>query len=273
MSHPYRKSSTFVRALLLSLMLHALAIATLVIVRERAGVGPTDVTVTTIVALPTTRSQAISFDAPAAPQHRTVTIASAEIVRVVSRSARAPKRAPQTSASQLVARRVARAPSRGATDAPRIATLAPVDAESESGARAPAYPAPTAPSDPPRAGAAVVTSTPRPASSPTPTPAPAVATPSPSAGERTIAAGGWGQTFEQPLVADDALLDALRARYPRSRGIRVEVDDAGRAMRVTFSDNLAQDIRAAIERALMEARYVPAECNGLPCDGTLRLEL
>jgi hypothetical protein len=44
-------------------------------------------------------------------------------------------------------------------------------------------------------------------------------------------------------------------------------------MRVALPASLAADARTELERKLMEMRYVPAECNGLRCQGTLELVL
>jgi hypothetical protein len=85
-----------------------------------------------------------------------------------------------------------------------------------------------------------------------------------------VPAGGWGQNFESPLVADDTTLADLRARY-HVANVSIEVDDSGHATRVTLPSGLPDDVRADLERRLMELRYVPAECNGLRCPGTLAL--
>lgn len=103
---------------------------------------------------------------------------------------------------------------------------------------------------------------------------------SPAADERRVAesgidvpAGGWGQSFEKPLVADDAALSALRAKYHVIAAIVVAVDQDGHATSISLPGGLSDDIRADIERRLRELRYVPAECNGLRCDGTLQITL
>ena len=120
-------------------------------------------------------------------------------------------------------------------------------------------------------------------SSPAPSPPPsAAATSSPepatAIGSEQIAArgvdvppGGWGQSFERPLVADESALDTLRSRYHASGSVRVEVDDSGRATRVSLPAGLPDDVRAELERRLLDLRYIPAECNGLRCIGTLQL--
>ena len=88
-----------------------------------------------------------------------------------------------------------------------------------------------------------------------------------------IPAGGWGASFEKPLVADETALDDLRARYRGARAIRVDVDEAGHATRVVAPASMPADLRTALEHELLALHYVPAECNGLRCGGTLQLSL
>jgi hypothetical protein len=108
-----------------------------------------------------------------------------------------------------------------------------------------------------------------PAAPPTATPAPVVLTSSVSGREGPN--GGWGQNFERPLLADDAVLAELRAKYHASAPISIDVDENGRALKVILPDSLSSDARGEIERRLSALRYVPAECNGLRCRGTLQL--
>jgi len=55
--------------------------------------------------------------------------------------------------------------------------------------------------------------------------------------------------------------------------IIVAVNEAGRAVSVSLPVGLSADARADLERRLRELRYVPAECNGLRCDGKLEITL
>ncbi len=119
----------------------------------------------------------------------------------------------------------------------------------------------------------------------TPVPVPsasAVPTASPSAApdDRRVAEagidvppGGWGQSFEKPLIADDSALAALRAKFHVSAAIVVGIDEAGHAVSVSLPSGLSDTVRADLERSIREMRYVPAECNGLRCDGTLQITL
>lgn len=85
--------------------------------------------------------------------------------------------------------------------------------------------------------------------------------------------GGWGQNFRDPTVLDDGAVARLRAQY-HGAVVRVEVDEDGRATRVTVEGtHLDADARATIEKTLSEIRYVPAECNGLRCAASLELKV
>jgi hypothetical protein len=85
--------------------------------------------------------------------------------------------------------------------------------------------------------------------------------------------GGWGQNFEKPIVADDGAVGDLRSKYHLASAVTVEVDESGRAVKVVLPASASSDLRAEIERRLLELRYIPAECNGLRCSGTLQIEL
>ena len=99
------------------------------------------------------------------------------------------------------------------------------------------------------------------------------APPATSGRDYGIPAGGWGQNFDKPLVADDSALSDLHARFHGSATVTVIVDDTGRATKVILPDAIPGDARDEIERLLLTLRYVPAECNGLHCSGTLQINL
>lgn len=88
-----------------------------------------------------------------------------------------------------------------------------------------------------------------------------------------VAPGGWGQSFANPLVADEATLAGLRAKYRGLRAIAIDVDASGHATRVEIPESVTGDAREELARILSGARYVPAECNGLRCTGKLVLVL
>jgi len=55
--------------------------------------------------------------------------------------------------------------------------------------------------------------------------------------------------------------------------VRADVDEAGHATRVVAPASMPADLRTALEHELLALHYVPAECNGLRCGGTLQLSL
>jgi hypothetical protein len=110
------------------------------------------------------------------------------------------------------------------------------------------------------------------AASPSPSPSPA-APDANSARVVDVPAGGWGQNFAEPIVADDADLADLHTRYHDVSKASIEIDDSGHATRIVLPAGLNDDQRADLERRLMALRYIPAECNGLHCAGTLVLTL
>jgi hypothetical protein len=113
-----------------------------------------------------------------------------------------------------------------------------------------------------------------PAPTPSPSPSATAAAPDPSSARLVdVPAGGWGQNFERPIVADDADLADLHSRYHDVARASIDIDDAGHATRVVLPAGLTDDQRADIERRLMAIHYIPAECNGLHCAGTLLLTL
>ncbi len=85
--------------------------------------------------------------------------------------------------------------------------------------------------------------------------------------------GGWGQNFERPLLADEGSLSDLRSRYHFAATITVNVDENGRATKITFPNAVPADARPEIEKRLTSLRYVPAECNGLRCPASLSIVL
>ena len=84
--------------------------------------------------------------------------------------------------------------------------------------------------------------------------------------------GGWGQ-IDKPLIADEAALADIRSRYHAGSAVTIEVDEAGHAIRISLPDDLTGDARLELEKRLRELRYVPAECNGLRCGGTLQISI
>jgi hypothetical protein len=121
--------------------------------------------------------------------------------------------------------------------------------------------------------APVLEQSPAPTPLPTISASPAVIAEDKSARGSDVPPGGWGQSFEHPLVADDVALGDLRSKYHAASHASIAVDESGKPVKVTLPAGLSDDVRADLEHALMQLRYVPAECNGLHCPGTLELTL
>jgi hypothetical protein len=85
-------------------------------------------------------------------------------------------------------------------------------------------------------------------------------------------AGGWGQNFDSPMLADESDLADLKAKYHVAH-ITIHVDENGHAVRVILPQGLAADARDDIVQRLSALHYIPAECNGLRCAGTLTVTL
>jgi hypothetical protein len=85
-------------------------------------------------------------------------------------------------------------------------------------------------------------------------------------------AGGWGQNFDNPMLPDETTLADLKAKY-HVAGITIKVDESGRALRVIVPASLPEEARDEIVQRLSAVHYVPAECNGLRCAGTLVVSL
>jgi hypothetical protein len=137
------------------------------------------------------------------------------------------------------------------------------------------------------------TSAPRPtlalaAPTPTPTPtlalptavpaiAPATPSPIPSATPPppAVVAANFGGLFSQnypPAIAPSDLSE-IRALLDGPAHIRVNVDETGQATDVQFVGPVADpQIEQEVRGKLLAFHYVPADCNGLHCEGTLKIE-
>lgn len=113
----------------------------------------------------------------------------------------------------------------------------------------------------------------KPAAMPPPIATPETPLAAVAARDGDIPPGGWGQSFAKPLVADEATLAELRAKYRGLRAIAIDVDASGHATHVAIPESVTGDARVELARVLSNARYVPAECNGLRCTGTMLLVL
>ncbi|MGD0472495.1 MAG: hypothetical protein ABSB70_04690 [Candidatus Velthaea sp.] len=128
----------------------------------------------------------------------------------------------------------------------------------------------------PRARAA----TPADAASPPPAIAATTPAPAPSATHPpAVVAASFGGLFTQnypPALAEPSALAEIRTLASGRTRIRIaiDVDETGQATGVRFvapaSDPQIED---EIRSKLLALHYVPADCNGLHCDGTLEVTL
>lgn len=273
MSRPQTDRHALVRAAIASLALHLLAVPLFAVVGGPRGTG------TARALEPTNETTHVAYFAIESRSARPVTarrpvakgivaIISQRHWREPSRIAR-PRAAPAPSMKALPAGRRARSLRASRPNAPKD----PFAPGSAAAAQRIA-----------RAALALTMQTPAPERSVTPeaprVPAsvqPATATEAPlaivAARQGEIPPGGWGQSFANPLVADEDILATLRAKYRGVRTIAIDVDASGRATHVTLPESVTGEARAELARQLLALHYVPAECNGLRCTGTLELAL
>jgi hypothetical protein len=118
-----------------------------------------------------------------------------------------------------------------------------------------------------------IPATPAPPTSTPSTPAPAIPTPSPIPTRATEAA--FGGLFSQnypPALATRDVLDVIRSRIGRHFHIRIAVDESGHATDVRFLAPIADEsLTDGLRAKLLALDYVPADCNGLHCEGILEL--
>jgi hypothetical protein len=245
------------RALGLSVLLHAfvapLFVAMVVGVNDLRPEGPT----------PASGLFSITVSHRAAPAPVRPEPAVSTTVRVA-----APVSSPSLSQHPLVVAAAQRHTSGAPNKTRRVALVAPAPTPLPTPTHRPAtaVPAPAKPAEARGADVAAATAA----------PAPESAAASPEAAQAALVEapiGGWGQNFRDPVVLDDDTLAAIRSRY---HGVvaHIEVDEEGHATRVSVEGGgLDADARGEIERRLMAARYVPAECNGLRCAASLQLRV
>ncbi len=109
-----------------------------------------------------------------------------------------------------------------------------------------------------------------PPAAPAATAAPAASpAPSPVAAQREDGIGNFGETYPAALEpsARGALLAGISGVI-----VRITVDENGHAISIEFVRPPADaTLREALRSRLLAARFVPANCNGLRCEGTLEL--
>jgi outer membrane biosynthesis protein TonB len=89
----------------------------------------------------------------------------------------------------------------------------------------------------------------------------------------TSAGGDFAGLFSQnyaPAFAQPGEIGALRASISGHARVRIDVDENGHATDVRFTPAIGDSALAEeLRTKLLSLRYVPADCNGLPCDGIL----
>jgi hypothetical protein len=108
------------------------------------------------------------------------------------------------------------------------------------------------------------------ASQPAPTSAPATPAPSPVAAQRDDGIGNFGETY--PAAVDPSLRATLFAGIS-GIVVRVTVDESGHATSIEFVRAPADSAqREELRSRLLAAHFIPANCNGLRCTGTVELK-
>ncbi len=109
-----------------------------------------------------------------------------------------------------------------------------------------------------------------PASQPVATTAPAAPAPSPVPAQRDDGIGNFGETY--PASVEPSLRATLFAGIS-GIVVRITVDESGRATSIEFvraPTDAAQ--REELRTRLLAAHFIPANCNGLRCIGTVELK-
>ena len=109
-----------------------------------------------------------------------------------------------------------------------------------------------------------------PPAAPAATAAPAASpAPSPVVAQREDSIGNFGETY--PAALDPSARGALLAGISGVI-VRISVDENGHATSIEFVRAPTDTtLREALRARLLAARFVPANCNGLRCEGTLEL--
>jgi hypothetical protein len=118
----------------------------------------------------------------------------------------------------------------------------------------------------PAAAPALAAATPSPPPSPPPS-----ATPSPAAVVAASFGGLFSQNYPPALTAPGDLAE-IRALVGGHARIRVDVDETGQATDVHFVAPISDpQIEQEVRGKLLALHYVPADCNGLHCEGTIEM--
>jgi hypothetical protein len=107
------------------------------------------------------------------------------------------------------------------------------------------------------------------ASQPAPTTPPATPAPTPVPAQRDEGIGNFGETY--PASVEPTLRASLFAGIS-GIDVRIAVDESGHATSVEFVRAPADAAqREELRSRLLAARFIPANCNGLRCSGTVEL--
>jgi len=79
-----------------------------------------------------------------------------------------------------------------------------------------------------------------------------------------------GQNFANPLLADESRSTTCAPNITAPPAFR---STKRPRVKVVLAGSLSPEARDEIEKRLLSLHYVPAECNGLRCTGTLQLAL
>jgi hypothetical protein len=110
-------------------------------------------------------------------------------------------------------------------------------------------------------------------------PVTATASPTPQAtrSPAAVVAASFGGLFSAdypPALAAQSDVAEIRALLHAPARIRIDVDETGQATGVRFVVPLSDpQIEQTVRDKLLALHYVPADCNGLHCEGTLELRL
>jgi hypothetical protein len=108
------------------------------------------------------------------------------------------------------------------------------------------------------------------ASQPAPTAPPASPAPSPVAAQREDGIGNFGETY--PASVEPSLRATLFAGVS-GIVVRITVDESGHATSIEFVRAPADTAqREELRTRLLAAHFIPANCNGLRCSGTVELK-
>jgi len=124
--------------------------------------------------------------------------------------------------------------------------------------------------EPTRVAAVATQRTAETAAQPAPTSAPASPAPSPVAARGEDGIGNFGETY--PASVEPSLRATLFAGIS-GIVVRITVDESGRATSIEFVRAPADTAqREELRTRLLAAHFIPANCNGLRCTGTVELK-